>query len=562
MNSRIALTLIAGTLVAALQAQSPVAERARQIASERLAELGLDQDHGFKVRATALDKHLGEEDVRVQQQYRGVKVFGGEAVLHMANGALRHMTDGLERGLHLETTPTLDSAEALAIAHEALKPQGPYAYPPTAELVIAPMDADGFQPGQKSDGKPGARSFKLAYHVHTELENGAEETAHTDFLVDAHNGEILDRWSTLRTTAVKGTGISQFSGTVTLDTNSTSSGFELRDLVRSVAGNAVYDLNHATTGTGSIYTDLDNAWGDGNNYTGSTLSTTGPTGQTAAVDAAYGLAVTWDMFKNVFGRNGIDGTGRATHSRVHYSTNHDNAFWNDSCFCMTFGDGSSFKSLESLDVVAHEMGHGVCANTSNLIYRGESGGLNEANSDIVGTMAEFYAYGAGGQGTAVPDQGGNYTIGEALATPAFNSPLRFMYKPSLDGYSPNWWSRTLSRLDVHYSNGPALLWFFLLSHGSQADALSNNVLPPMTNGVTSVTGIGNHKAAQIWYRALSKYMISSTDYVGARTATLSAAADLFGATSAEYATVDKAWLAVNVKGASTTTTTKPTGKPK
>ncbi|HEY3271180.1 MAG TPA: M4 family metallopeptidase, partial [Geothrix sp.] len=310
-------------------------------------------------------------------------------------------------------------------------------------------------------------------------------------------------------------------------------------------------------------------WGDGLNYNGG--STTSANGQTAAVDAHYGVGLTYDFYKNIFGRNGIDGIGTATYSRVHYSSAYDNAFWSDSCFCMTYGDGSSFKSLESIDVAGHEMSHGVCARTANLTYRGESGGLNEANSDIFGTMVEFMAHGGGtttvpnystitstinvywtGTTTPTPSTNkavpaANYLIGEQLATSKYTRPLRFMYKPSLDGSSADAWSKTVGRLDVHYSSGVANHFYFLLAHGSQIDAFSDGIQSPMANGVTSVTGLGNDKAARIWYRALTVYMTSSTNYAAARTATLSAASDLYGAASAEYASVNRAWLAVNVK---------------
>ncbi|HEY3401522.1 MAG TPA: M4 family metallopeptidase, partial [Geothrix sp.] len=309
-------------------------------------------------------------------------------------------------------------------------------------------------------------------------------------------------------------------------------------------------------------------WGDGLNYNGG--STTSANGQTAAVDAHYGVGLTYDFYKNIFGRNGIDGLGTATYSRVHYSSAYDNAFWSDSCFCMTYGDGSSFKSLESIDVAGHEMSHGVMAKTANLTYRGESGGLNEANSDIFGTMVEFMAHGGGtttvpnytnitstinvywtGATTPTPSTSkavpaANYYIGEQLATASYNRPLRFMHKPSLDGKSPDAWSKSLGRLDVHYSSGVANHFYFLLSHGSQVDSFSDGIQSPMANGVTSVTGLGNDKAARIWYRALTVYMTSSTNYAGARVATLNAATDLYGAGSVEYNTVNTAWKAVNV----------------
>jgi len=525
MRTRFALCLAAASIgaFAAQPLKEGLAQHARQQMEARVFELGLDRDHGFQVRSIQSDRVLGEEDVRLDQHYRGVKVFGGESILHMVGGQMRGHTDALVRGLGLSTLPTLGAKEALASAHFALAPKGSYASEPTAQLVIAPID----------------NHHALVYHVHTELENGTAETAHTDFFVDAHTGKVLDRWDTLHTSAVKGTGKSQYSGTVTLDTNSTSTGFELNDVVRS-AGTKTYDLNHATSGTGSVYTDADNAWGDGANYVEGS-STSAPNGQTAATDAHYGVQITWDMYKNVFGRNGIDGVGTAPYSRVHYSNSYDNAFWSDTCFCMTYGDGSSFLTLTSLDVAGHEMSHGVCARTANLTYRGEPGGLNEANSDIFGTLAEFYARANNGAGATIGDTGGNWTIGEQLETPSFNHPLRWMYKPSLDGKSPDAWSKSLGRLDVHYSSGVANHFFFLLSHGAASTTES-----PMVNGVTSVVGLGNQKAGQIWFRALTKYMTSSTTYAGARTATLSAATDLFGATSTEYATVAKAWLAVNV----------------
>jgi len=525
MHTRIALCLAASiTAYSAQPSQEGIALHARQHLDSRVFELGLDRDHGFKIRSIQADRVLGEEDVRLDQHYKGVRVFGGESILHLVGGQVRKHTDALVRGLRLNTVPSLDAKEALASAHFALAPKGAYAHEPSAQLVIALI---------------GGRQA-LVYHIHTELENGTAETAHTDFLVDAHTGKVLESWDTLHTSGVTGTGKSQYSGTVSLNTNSTSSGFELNDIVRS-AGTKTYNLNHATSGTGTVYTDADNTWGDGANYVEGS-STTAGNGQTAAVDAHYGVQITWDMYKNIFGRNGIDGAGTAPYSRVHYSNSYDNAFWSDSCFCMTYGDGSSFLTLTSLDVAGHEMSHGVCARTANLTYRGESGGLNEANSDIFGTLAEFYARANGGAGATIGDTGGNWTIGEQLATASFNHPLRYMYKPSLDGSSPDACSSSLKRLDVHYSSGPANHFFFLLSAGAASTSVS-----PMANGVTSIVGLGNQKAGQIWFRALTKYMTSSTTYAGARTATLSAATDLFGASSVEYATVNKAWLAVNVK---------------
>ena len=108
------------------------------------------------------------------------------------------------------------------------------------------------------------------------------------------------------------------------------------------------------------------------------------------------------------------------------------------------------------------------------------------------------------------------------------------------------WSKSVGRLDVHYSSGVGNHWFYLASEGSGAKTINGvSYNSPTCNGST-VTGIGNQKASAIWYRALTVYMTSTTDYKGARTATLNAAKDLYGATSPEYATVAAAWSAVKV----------------
>jgi hypothetical protein len=174
---------------------------------------------------------------------------------------------------------------------------------------------------------------------------------------------------------------------------------------------------------------------------------------------------------------------------------------------------------------------------SNLTYSGESGGLNEAHSDIHGTMVEFYS--RGGSGSTIGETGGNWLIGEQLST----TPLRFMIKPSKDGTSPNAWSATLKNLDVHYSSGPMNRAFYFLSQGASKVSTDDSYSTYLPSGMT---GIGNDKAARIAFRALTTKMVSSTNYAGARTAFLAAATDLYGATSDEYAAVENAFAGINV----------------
>jgi Zn-dependent metalloprotease len=358
--------------------------------------------------------------------------------------------------------------------------------------------------------------------------------------VDAHTGAIAKRWDSLETVAETTQGLSQYSGKVTLNTNSTKTGHELRDLTRGKGGSTVVDLGHGTgEDSSAIYVSAGTSWGDGKNYDGG--GTTSANGETAAVDAAYGLQWTWDYYRNIHHRDGIDGKGTATTLRVHYDTAFDNAFWADDCFCMTFGDGKQFKSLEALDVMGHEMSHGVCATTANLDYFGESGGLNEANSDIHGTMVEFYAH--SDSPDRIGDQGGNWTIGEQLETKLHPDPLRYLYKPSKDGKSSDAWSKEVEDLNVHYSSGPMNRCFYFMSQGSVADKASDFYTSYLPKGTA---GIGNDKAARIWYRAMASYMTSGADYAEAREDAISAVRDLYDKGGAEEQAVWNAFHGINV----------------
>jgi Zn-dependent metalloprotease len=570
MRSRSMLPLISLLLAAGLQAttpgDAPVAQLADRLGARRIA-LGLDEDHGFRIQGTSRDAQ-GHAHVRIQQTYRGIPVWGGNAILHAdAEGRELPMTDALKRGIRVDTQPRLGASEALATAHAVLAPKGTYAHAPRTELVLVPRIQRIVNPlreGQILNAMDVADivlAYDLAWHIHAELENGTAETLHRDFFVDAHSGALMRQWDTLHTTGTTGTGNSQYSGTVSLSTNTTATGYELVDTTRGLGAahpttgllfNRTYDLAHGTPASGapgSTYADADNTWGDGTNYNGG--ATANANGQTAAVDAHYGTERTLDMFQNVLGRTGVDGLGTATFNRVHYGISFDNAFWSDSCFCMTYGDGSGpasggFNTLTQLDVIGHELSHGVTATSvsgGGLEYIGESGALNEANSDIFGTMVEFYTRGAGGTGATIPETGGNWTIGEQLNP----TPLRWLYKPSLDGYSVDVWSPDIYKLDVHLSSGPINRMFYFLSQGASSDSASNYFTAYLPSGMT---GISNDKAARIWYRTLTQKLTYTSQFREARLGAIQAADELYpgtgGIPSPEYQAVQNAFHGINV----------------
>ncbi|WP_405906575.1 M4 family metallopeptidase [Streptomyces sp. NBC_00828] len=477
-------------------------------------EIGLGAKEKLVVRDVVQDAD-GTLHTRYERTYDGLPVLGGDLVVHeTAAGKTESVTKATKATIKVASlTPTVTSAKAEKQALTAAKAAG-------SEKTAA--DAAPRKVIWAADGTP-----VLAYEtvVGGLQDDGTPNELHV--ITDAATGAKLYEYQGIET----GTGKSLYSGTVTLGTTLSGSTYQLTDTSRG--SHKTYNKSHTTTSSaGTLFTDADDTWG-----TGAASSST--TDQTAAVDAAYGAQTTWDFYKNTFNRSGIKNNGVAAYSRVHYGNAYVNAFWDDSCFCMTYGDGSgNVKPLTSLDVAGHEMTHGVTSNTAGLNYSGESGGLNEATSDIFGTAVEFYA--------ANSSDVGDYLIGEKININGNGTPLRYMDQPSKDGASANYWSSTLKNLDVHYSSGPANHFFYLLSEGSGAKTINGvSYNSPTSNGAT-ITGIGRAKAVQIWYKALTTYMTSTTTYAGARTATLSAAAALYGSTSTEYATVAATWTAVNV----------------
>ncbi|KJS62084.1 M4 family metallopeptidase [Streptomyces rubellomurinus] len=465
----------------------------------------------------------GTKHLRFERTYAGLPVLGGDLVVHQsAAGTVTSVDKAVGTQLSLPSlTPQIPADKAAAQATGAVQATVGIA----ADKDESPIKAV-HQTGKAelviwaSDGNP-----RLAYRTTVEGER-ADGTPSSQLLVtDAATGQVLSTHEQVQTAAGTGNGV--FVGTVPLTTTQTSTGYSLKDASRG--GQSTVNMKNRTSGSGTLYAKTTNTWGNG------TVSS----GESAAVDAQYGAAATWDFYKNTFGRSGIKNDGVGATSRVHYGSGYVNAFWSDSCFCMSYGDGASnTHPLTEIDVAGHEMSHGVTSATAGLNYSGESGGLNEATSDILGTMVEFYAN--------LPKNPPNYWIGELINLNGDGSPLRYMDKPSKDGSSADSWYSGVGNLDVHYSSGVANHFFYLLSEGSGAKTINGFSYNSPTSNGASVTGIGRDKAAQIWYRALTVYFTSTTNYASARTGTLKAAADLYGASSAEYNAVAAAWSGVNV----------------
>jgi len=247
-----------------------------------------------------------------------------------------------------------------------------------------------------------------------------------------------------------------------------------------------------------------------------------------AIDAAHNYAIaTYDFYASNYGRDSIDEAGMTLVSRVHYSRNYNNAFWDGSQMTYGDGDGFTFDPLsQDADVVGHELTHGVTERSSNLTYSGESGALNEAWSDIFGAMVDRQE---GATGADI------WFIGEDVYTP--NTPgdaLRNMADPAQFGdydYYPTRYTGSSDNGGVHWNSGIANLAFQLLVDGGTH---------PRGKTSVSVTGIGFAAAAEIFYNANVGCLTPSSNFATARYCT----ADIFGGSNS--AAVHAAWDAVGV----------------
>jgi Zn-dependent metalloprotease len=461
----------------------------------------------------------GSTTVRYDRTFDGLRVIGGDLVVHRGRSAeIKGVT---WNGSHLvavaSTRPRTGLASARATGdRRAASVQKKATAATTTELVV-------YSGGASTKSTP-----KLAYDVLSKGVRADQTPSRLRTIVDASTGGVLSSYDEIE----NGTGNSVYSGMVPIGTKGVPGSYSMRDAV----GNYTTDLNGLGDGSGTdifnvpgtTFTDADDIWGNSTNADRAS----------AGVDAQYGAEKTFDYFKNVQGRNGIRDNGVGARSRVHYGDGYVNAFWDGTQ--MTYGDGAAnARPLVELDVAAHEMTHGVTENTASLVYAGESGGLNEATSDIFSTAVEWYANSV----ADTPD----YLIGELININGNGTPLRYMDRPSRDGHSADCWSSGVGGLDVHYSSGPLNHWFYLASEGSGAKTINGvSYNSPTCGGAPAVTPIGRDKVEKIWYRTLTTYLTSNSSYAAARDGAILSAKDLYGATSPECTGIAASFSAIAV----------------
>jgi len=468
------------------------------------------------LKSSKTDK-LGFEHKKYQQYHKGIKVEFATYTVHAKNGSVQSMMGEYHNVKKVKSSPSLSSKLALKRATNHVGAKS-YAWQakgqskaleykkPKGELVIMPQ-IDGIS-------KHARLAYKFDIYSHDPLYRA-------DVYVDASSGEIIFENAKIHHADTPASGNSLYNGVVSFTADSNGGSYRLR---QTTDGNGIqtFDLNNGTN------------YNNASDITSNSTSFNASTG----VQAHWGAEQTHKYYLQELGRNSYDDNGGIIRSYVSYSSNYVNAFWDGTRMTYGDGDGVDYGPLVSLDIVAHEISHGITEYSASLVYQRESGALNESFSDIFGESIEHFS-----TGTNDWQMGTDMGIGGSGAIRSMDNPNIYNDPDTYGGtnwYNPNCGTPTRNNdfCGVHINSGVQNKWFYILTAG---EAGTNDV-----GDSYSVTGIGIAKSARIAYRNLSVYLSSNSTFADARTGSIQSAIDLYGSGSAEEIATTNAWYAVGV----------------
>lgn len=495
----------------------------------RTGELGLRKAQSDTVLEGAAHE-------RYDQYFRGVRVFGGDVTRQLRRGVTESIFGTVHSGIAISPDPTFSEDDARA-ALSKLSTAGEFPAQRSIELVVLPTEEG---------------TYRLTWRAHVWSEKGWMHT-----FLDAHTGTVVLQYNDLQTQSAVGTGTGVLGDSKKISTRSLAGRYYADDELRppvlityDMQGNLFRTETYLdglyTPATGDVANDDNNVWTDAAN-----------------VDAHVHLGWTYDYYFRRFGRRGLDDRDAPVYAVTHPVRRSDletlpesaatfviNAFWCGGCGpsgqgAMVFGEGlppgyvltASGQTVDymsgALDVVSHELTHGLTEYSSNLHYRNESGALNESFSDMLAVGAEFQ-YQTAGSGTRQAD----YLIGEDVIRPGG---VRSLANPGAFGDPDHYSQRFRGPEDfggVHINSGIPNHAFYLAIEGG-----TNR-----TSGL-AVQGVGAANREQIekvFYRAFVYLLTSDATFSSARAATIQSARDLYGSGSPAERAVVQAWTAVGV----------------
>lgn len=448
---------------------------------------------------------LGITHIKAQQYFKGVKVYGGESNLHI--GTEKEIFTG--HILHVDTTldviPLVDESSVMAIVYADLKTK-------TNVKHLADEQKKLLQ-YEKPEIAVIIYENKLAYEVKIRP-NFIQEWR---YFVDAHTGKIIHSYNNTQTNGPATATANDLNGIPrTINTYLNNGVYQLV--------NAAEPMFNATRNEGVVITyDAKNTSSYNFNYSLIT-SPDNKWSNATSVSAHWATTLTYRYLKNTFNRNSLNNKGSNLITFINVAeddgSSMENAYWNGQFVSLGNG-GSNFKPLAgALDVIAHEFGHGVISNTANLEYQGQSGAINEAYADIFGSMVDR----------------DDWLIGEDITRTSFSpsGALRNMADPHNEGKygDPYWQPKTVSEMytgsqdngGVHINCGIVNFAYYLFA-----------------------SEVTKEKAEQVFYRALTLYLTSRSQFVDLRIAVVQSSKDLYGETSDVVTSAGKAFDTVGIR---------------
>ncbi|WP_455662111.1 M4 family metallopeptidase [Pradoshia sp.] len=478
-------------------------------------ETGLSHpDKNLEVKDVQKDE-LGMTHVRFNQSVNGVNVEGSEVIVHFNEEnevvSVNGRTNQTLESSQVDTKASISSAAAIKAAKASVNASKELTYEPTSELVVYPFEGKNH----------------TAYKVNVNFMG--EEPGNWFVFVDAKSGKIIDQYNALmhadKPKTQKGTGLGvhgeqrELHITRVKEPNSGTK-FALADYAHAnLEGIETYDAKNDNTASNDTL------------YVGNSASFKSDYDR-AAVDAHYNSEKVYEYFLKEHGRNSLDGEGMAIISKVHYGTNYNNASWNGRWMTYGDGDGEFMISLSAgLDVAAHEMTHGVISHSANLVYRNQSGALNESFADVFGALVDDSDWEMGEDIMAPAAKADGFTVLRSLSNPnsvVVSNEQRRAYSTN-GGVYPD-------HMDEFYHMPTSV------------DGGGVHVNSSITNHAAYLIAqdIGREKLGKIYYRALTVYLTPNSDFSDARQAVVQSAIDLYGAGSAETAAANAGFDAVGI----------------